>query len=209
MVAFLWSSLDVFPAGCRSVCTISSRGLLNQSLLIAAPSNQLLYRVNKWRACTYCTVLFHKVALKKKKTTMFVWTCVRRWWNNVTDASTPPLSLKQTDSVCRERRGRSLSLFILWTGLYWTTTCHQTGWTLNLLQTAHPVVNAAILDRLICLLFMNFALCSYQYLYLSCSISFRQTRCWGKKATGYCHLLYLWSCFCVQELFSLVNQPRP
>lgn len=24
------------------------------------PSNQLHYRVNNWRACTYCTVLFNK-----------------------------------------------------------------------------------------------------------------------------------------------------
>lgn len=147
---FFWLCVCVSPfllPGCGSLCTISRRRLLNESLLIA------IHLISSTTGST--TGALAPIALfcftSSFKNTMFVKICIfyrslSRMEQYDRQSCWHGLWLQNKVMVCVQReRPIPSSLFNLWTGLYWTTMYNQTGWKLKLLHTVYPIHYAAIL----------------------------------------------------------------
>lgn len=129
--------IPFFLSGCGSICTISSRRLLNKSLLIA------IHPISSTTGSTTGTLA--PIALfcftSSFKNTMFVRICIfyrslsqmGQYDNTTTWTVMMTLSVSyETEWWCVQReRLIPSSLFNLWTGLYWTTMYNQTGWKLS------------------------------------------------------------------------------
>lgn len=120
-----------FLPGCGPIGTISSRRLFNESLFIA------IHQISSTTGST--TGVLAPIALfcftSSFKTTLFVRICI--FYRSLSymkqcDRLLYWHDLCQESKTCVQRERLSCSpLFILWTGLYWTTMYNQTAWKLS------------------------------------------------------------------------------